>query len=359
MPSDILLLSLGPTAAVTCKVSAVLVGALAGEVLSADALALAAAASAINLLTPNQAGAETDTTGMEAVNGTLSRDTTAFYAGTASFKLVVAAAGDAQIRATYTAVTAALPYAFSVYVKATAAVGRMWKVRIEWFDAIGTSLGVQDSLATLASASWTCLYVAGVAPGAEPITLAQAKGQTRVETSDEDPNIASLIATARAYVEETTGRALLTQTWTWQHVNWHTLFSGSWSRLSHGAWGRKVIVPRPPLQSATITYLDANNVLRTLAPTEYVVTPGDPGTIERSSAFSWPTVASSGYPVTITFCAGYGTAAKIPGPLTQAMLLLIEEWYGNRSSIVAASRTSLLALPHAVEALLALYHWYL
>jgi uncharacterized phiE125 gp8 family phage protein len=348
-----------PTEAVTAKVSVVLVGALAGEILNADALVLTAMATSVNLLTANQSGAETDTTGMEAVNGTLSRDTSAFYAGAASFKLVVLAAGDAQIRTTYTAVTAETAYAFSVYVKAATVGGRVWRARVEWFSATGVSLGVLDSAMSAVSTSWTCLFVSGMAPGAEPITLAQAKVQTRVETSDEDPNIASLIATARAYVEETTGRALLTQTWTWQHVNWHTLFSGSWSRLSHGAWGRKVIVPRPPLQSVTITYLDATNVLRTLAPTEYVVTPGDPGTIERSSAFSWPTVASSGYPITITFVAGYGTAAKIPGPLTQAMLLLIEEWYGNRSSILSGSRATVAALPHAVEALLNLYHWYL
>jgi hypothetical protein len=161
----------------------------------------------------------------------------------------------------------------------------------------------------------------------------------------------------------------------------------------------------------SITYLDASNTPHTLPASEYIVSPGDPGTIEPSSTFSWPEIATAGFPVTITFCAGYGAptetlgvssvtyldgngdphvvspatytvtagavvfstlpafpptinfalvygmVATVPAPLTQAMLLLIKDWYDERGAIITGSRATIAALPHAVEALLNLYRW--
>jgi uncharacterized phiE125 gp8 family phage protein len=256
------------------------------------------------------------------------------------------------------------------------------------------------------------ILLLSVPPAVEPVTLAQGKVQAHVETADEDASIAALITASRAYVEETTGRALVTQTWTWQHISWTTLFRGAWNRVSRNAWGSKVVVPRPPLRSVvSITYLDASNAPHTLPATEYVVTPGDPGTIEPSSTFSWPEIASAGFPITITFTAGYGaptetltvssvtyvdgngdpqvippadytvtagavafatppvvpftvhfalvygTVTAVPAPLTQAMLLLIKDWYDERGTIITGSRAQVAALPHAVETLLNLYRW--
>ena len=194
-----------------------------------------------------------------------------------------------------------------------------------------------------------------VPPAVEPVTLVQAKVQAHVETADEDASIGALITAARAYVEETTGRALVSQTWGWQHMSWGSLFKGGWSRMSRNAWGSKVIMPRRPLQSVvSITYLDVSNTPHTLPATEYVVSPGDPGTIEPSSTFSWPEIAAAGYPITITFVAGYG---KVPATLTQAILLLVKDWYDERGAIITGSRAQVAALPHAVEALLNLYRW--
>jgi uncharacterized phiE125 gp8 family phage protein len=192
-----------------------------------------------------------------------------------------------------------------------------------------------------------------IAPTAEPVTLDQARTQARIETDDENGAIASLITTARSYVEETTGRALVTQTWTWQHPSWQALFGGSWAREG------RVTVPRPPLQSAVITYLDPAGVSQTLPVTEYVVTPGDPGTIEPSSTFSWPALSDSGYPITVTFVAGYGDVTHVPLLLNQVMLLLIKDWYDERGSVITGTRAQVAALPRAVDALLNLFRWHL
>src|SRR5262245_22779707 len=50
-------------------------------------------------------------------------------------------------------------------------------------------------------------------PAVEPLPLAEAKAFLRVETADDDPLIAALIAAGRIHVERQTGLALLTQDW--------------------------------------------------------------------------------------------------------------------------------------------------
>ncbi len=51
------------------------------------------------------------------------------------------------------------------------------------------------------------------APAVEPLSLAEAKAFLRVETSDDDEVIGTLIAGSRIHVEAQTRRALITQNW--------------------------------------------------------------------------------------------------------------------------------------------------
>ena len=51
------------------------------------------------------------------------------------------------------------------------------------------------------------------APAVEPVSLAEAKAQMRVDTSYDDTIIGTLITTARRSVEIITGQKLITQTW--------------------------------------------------------------------------------------------------------------------------------------------------
>ena len=52
-----------------------------------------------------------------------------------------------------------------------------------------------------------------LAPGAEPVTLAEAKDHLRLQHASEDELLAGLIRAAREDVERATGMALIDQTW--------------------------------------------------------------------------------------------------------------------------------------------------
>lgn len=177
-------------------------------------------------------------------------------------------------------------------------------------------------------------------PAVEPVTLSEAKLHCRVDISDDDALIGTLIAAARRYVEGVSRRALITQTWD----------------LALDTWPDSPFkVPRPPLQSITsITYLDDTGAAGTVAASNYVVdTYSEPGRVALSSSGSWPGVtlyAVAG--VRVRFVAGYGAAGSaVPQEFRQAILLLVEHWYEQREP-VSLSGAMPKEVPFGVEALL-------
>ena len=178
------------------------------------------------------------------------------------------------------------------------------------------------------------------APAVEPVSLAEAKTHCRVEISDDDSLINALITAARELCEAYTGRLFITQTWDFVRWTWP---SGTIMRL-----------PRPPLQSVTyIHYTDHDAVTSTFASSNYLVeVVGEPGRVVLLEGKSWPTVAL--YPaaaIWTRFVAGYGdTGSDVPGPIRQAILLLVGHWYEHREAVLTG--TVAREMPLAVQALL-------
>lgn len=179
------------------------------------------------------------------------------------------------------------------------------------------------------------------APAEEPVTLAEAKVQCRVDSdlTTEDTLINGFITAARIAVENIARRALVTQTW--------ELVLDDWPDSPFE-------IPRPPLASiVSITYKDENGVQATVSSADYVVdTDSAPGRVALKSTASWPTVTL--YPIAgvrVRFTAGFGAAAAVPWTYKLATLLLVGHYYENRAAIETSGAMP-KEVPFGVEALL-------
>lgn len=178
----------------------------------------------------------------------------------------------------------------------------------------------------------------------EPVTLDQAKAQCRAEgTTADDTYLDGLITAARVHVEQYCGVKLVAE-------------SVAMSFASFAALERLTIAPIADPATAVVKYLDSAGVLQTLDPSVYelVNVDADPLRPRIRLAFgqSWPAVRAAEDAVQVTATAGY---ADVPAPIVQAMLLLIGQWYDNRSATAVDARSMPSDMPNAVPALLANY----
>lgn len=176
-----------------------------------------------------------------------------------------------------------------------------------------------------------------VAPTVEPVTLAEAKAQLRVDTDDENAYITDLISVAREWAEDFTGRALITQQWAAQYIGWPC--------------DRTFILPRPRVQTVeTLVYVGEDGEV-TVDEASYIVDP-----IQNSvlvlRAFGAPGLSVDRVnPIQFNFTAGYGDAGTdVPSRIKQAILLAVNNWFENRTPVDAVKVFS--KVPMSAEALL-------
>ena len=186
--------------------------------------------------------------------------------------------------------------------------------------------------------SWSLQVV--TAPSLEPLSLEEAKAQVRVELdiTSEDDYLRSLLLAVRDWAEGEVSKALLTETLA--------------LKLDRFAC-EEIYLPYPPLQSvSSITYLDSNNVLRTLAAAKYQVVgarlapdaKAPCGYVQPAYGESWPTTYPVPECVTITYIAGWLSAEAVPQRIKQAMLLALADMYANRETIVTGTIVNRLPL---------------
>jgi uncharacterized phiE125 gp8 family phage protein len=180
----------------------------------------------------------------------------------------------------------------------------------------------------------------------EPVSLAEAKAHLREDSTAADTTISALIVAARQYVEEHTGRALLTQTWSLVLDCFPT------------GGDQTIRLPRPPLVSVvSIVYVAGDGTSTTWGSANYRVDgSSEPARITLAYDATWPTARDVSNAVTITYQAGYGAAAAVPDAIKQAMYLLIGHWYTSREAEVVGTVVGRLGF--AVDALLAPYRVY-
>lgn len=182
-------------------------------------------------------------------------------------------------------------------------------------------------------------------PAIEPITLAEAKSYLRIDDEDQDTEVLRLIATAREFVEEQTGRALITQTWRLTLDRWPT---------GPGAASRTIVLDRSPLASVTSVqyYPDGSGTLSTVDAADYhVLTPRDiAGRVILDVDSDWPDVDDRPDAVQITYVSG-GALSTAKPILRQAVLLTVSHMYEHRGAINVGNIVNELpfSLKHLIE----------
>ena len=181
------------------------------------------------------------------------------------------------------------------------------------------------------------------APATEPITLANIKVKLGIESSDTtaDAQISAMIPAARRWVENRTGRALITQTW----ILYQDGFSGA------------IRLPKGSTQSVThIKYTDTTGTPVTISASDYQSDlVSEPARITPSiAAGAWPSVESARLnSVEVEFVAGYGNAEDVPADIIEALYRIIGHWLNNQALIEQG--VTITRVPYAVEQMLSPY----
>ena len=186
-------------------------------------------------------------------------------------------------------------------------------------------------------------------PAVEPLTVAEAKLHLRVDTTEDDTYIGTLITAAREWVENYLDRTLITTQLILRAAEFPT---------------EELELPRPPMVASgtatavVITYTLADTTTATLSTALYRVdrttTPGNVAPIINGT---WPSdVIEDANAVAVTYWAGYGpTSASVPATIRHACLMLIGHWYERRSAVLTGTISK--AIEFAVESLLASNNW--
>jgi uncharacterized phiE125 gp8 family phage protein len=178
-------------------------------------------------------------------------------------------------------------------------------------------------------------------PVVEPVSLAMAKKQCRVDTEADDEYIAHLIAVARQYVEDTLDITLLTTTWEARYDIFPT-------------W--EINLPRPPLQNKTITVTyrpgDGNYYSLSSAAAAFQWDHrSTPGRIFPLWASAWPPVRGDENSVVVRYTAGYGDdGTACPPEAKHLIMLLVAHWYDSRQPVAPGAANP---VPLTVETLMA------
>ncbi|MBL0371071.1 phage head-tail connector protein [Rhizobium sp. KVB221] len=156
-------------------------------------------------------------------------------------------------------------------------------------------------------------------PLAEPLTLAQVKAHMRIDGSDEDDLLLSLLRTAREHLERTTGLALIAQAF----------------RLYLVCWPESGIVEiaRGPVKAIDeIRVFDANGEEAIISLAGHVLD----GNARPARLYlrQRPVPGEPLNGIEIDFTAGFGdTGADVPDALKRAMLTHVARMYEFRGAV--------------------------
>lgn len=172
------------------------------------------------------------------------------------------------------------------------------------------------------------------APSTEPVTVAEIKAHLRVTNSADDTYLGTLLAAAREYVEQQTGRALAEQT---REYTADAFPGNGVLRLGFA----------PVVSISSVKYLDEAGSEQTLDSSVYTVdTQSEPGALALKVDQDWPDTASLPAAVRVRYVCG-ATARPL---LKQAVLFIAAHWYEQRLPVNVGNIVN--EIPHSLAAIL-------
>jgi len=174
-------------------------------------------------------------------------------------------------------------------------------------------------------------------PLVEPVTLAGAKSQLRIDGTDEDILVSELITAARQYLEQICGLRLITQSWRQYEDCWPA--------------SRVLKLPLRPVQSVqAITVYDATGAPSIIAASDYQV--DNISDIARIHMANPATPGMTMNGIEVDFTVGFGdTGVDVPDTLKRAILMLVAHWYEFRGAISPGEQP--VSIPPGFETLIA------
>ena len=167
----------------------------------------------------------------------------------------------------------------------------------------------------------------------EPVSLAEARSQARIDVVTEDATLAAYIVAARQWLELATGRALPVQT----------------LEMSLDCFPRcQITLPRSPVASITsITYTDTDGATQTVSAADYLLDAArHVPIITPAYGKAWPPSRGDAGNVKVRFVAG---ESQPPEPLRHALLLLVAQWHENREAPPANPAVDALIAPYRLH----------
>lgn len=164
-------------------------------------------------------------------------------------------------------------------------------------------------------------YKVLVANTTQLISTADARLFLKVDITDDDDVINSLVKAATESAQEYTNRFFLSTTleqYGTTFADIRNLFKSPVGDITH------------------VKYYDTDNTQQTLSTSVYQVTPAiEPSTLMLKVDQSYPDVADREDAVLVKYTVGYGTATTdVPYAIIQAVYLTIGHWYQNRQEVV-------------------------
>ncbi len=155
-----------------------------------------------------------------------------------------------------------------------------------------------------------------VPPAEEPLSLTEVKTYLRITSDLEDSYIRDLIASARAYVEGVTGRALLKQKWL-MHLK--PPYPRASPLVKWAGKDLEIVIPHPPLLEVESAMIDEKEF---------------PYKVRENKIFLSASFMEKD--ISITYWAGYGpTQDSLPPDLKMAVLMATRAFYDHHTMDLA------------------------